>query len=99
MRKKMKPNKKQRREVYLRAAGHIDSSMNVEFCCNSVIREYAYIMGIPYMDTRYLECFKELMLFRPKHIKLDGSWWNDDNWRKDNKERVLALLLCAEMCR
>ena len=93
-----KPTKKQRREVYLRAAEHIDSSMRLDFCCNSVIREFAYMMDIPYMDVPSVKCFEELMLFRPEHIKWDGSWWCDD-WRKDNKERVLALLLCAEMCR
>jgi len=95
----MNPTKKQRREVYLRAAEHIDSSKHVKFCCNSVIREYAYMMDVSYMDVPSLKGFEELMLFRPEHIEWSESWWSDDDWRNDNKERVLALLLCAEMCR
>ena len=88
----MNPTKKQRREVYLRAAESIDARKHSWLGCCEVIKRITKDRVIG------KDLFPELYLFKPDYSLECCYWWNN-SLAESKQERVLALLLCAEMCR
>lgn len=94
----MKPNKKQRREIYLEAINLIPAN---EFICK--------VLDKLILNSQYEFYFPEFMLFKPleEEKEFEGAGWFSeslmnspkytDDKRKGNKRREIVLLLCAEM--
>jgi hypothetical protein len=82
--------KSERREIYLKAAEHIDNEL--WWCICGVFHR----MGIPHkegeMTENYKKKFPEFALFDPEH---DSKIWFPVH---EKKARVFALLLMSEMC-
>lgn len=82
--------KKDRRKVYLMAAERIYSGQNINCCC--AISEMLFSSVFRHIEA--LELSPEFELFRPEYGGR-GDWWDST----DKGSRIIALLLCAEMCR
>lgn len=92
----MKYTKKQRREIYLKAAERIEKN-DSSTCCwaiQSIIKpKNTYCTSITENITSQFEEFK---LFENKDFIY---WFGWPSCSISRQERVTCLLLCAEMCR
>jgi len=83
----MKYTKKQRREIYLKAAEMIEKG-ELDYCCSAIARTLNY-------KTLSLMPLDEFLLFSP--YKSRYVWFGDAI--KGRRARITCLLLCAEMCK
>lgn len=92
--------KNPQRTVFLLAAEMI-SPADETFACIAIRKAHATINDKLYMDSK--NCPEEVMfkeLFQPEGHTCGTCWWPGDypNFVSDYESRILALLLCAEMC-
>ena len=104
--------KKQRKYIYLRVADKLASKKQFKslpcdggdgisgFVCDNLNEELSKKRISLYLSEDELKViFPEFFLFKPKN-PIDvwsSAWWSKD--MEGLKERVLALLFCAEMCK
>ena len=91
-----------RKEVFVRAAEE-QAQKSWVFACYNIGRAYNKVYfncndgGMP-ADICIKKWSPEYKMFveyfKPDAVVVENAWWTSDN----NEARILALLLCAEMC-
>lgn len=81
-------------EVFERAAAYVVQRKN-DFCCSALQKACAFLDADNWMDWYWMYHLFMSNHFQPEHVAGYGVWWR----LRERRERVLALLLCAEMCR
>jgi len=105
--------KKQRQQIYLKAANKIRTSL-LAYCCPTLqdILSKDYGISVSLGDKRFKQLLPEFNLFKPKDRTLCGVWFEAVEKyisrskgtyqvvrRVPKNSRITCLLLCAEMCK
>lgn len=90
-----KLTKKQRREIYLRAADMINMG-TTEFCCIATKLALFDVINDYILDVKLKKYCPELFLFKPK-CAYCNSWFGDYNYPPNQQARIDCLLFCAAM--
>lgn len=86
-----KYTKKQRKEIYLKAAEYLKNQRGVLLGCCNAIKQQTGEYDV-YQDRG--NPFYEFVMFRPKEYH-EIDWFTG---KESNTDRINCMLLCAQMC-